>query len=152
MFKLLGLAFLAVIALSATALVGGGVYIASGGIAFAEVDTPEVKMTVPIPMRLADLGLAIASHSMPRHELEQMREEVADYAPMVEAALQEIAQVPDGTVLVTVKTSDEDVYIARERGKLVIDVDSPDATVHLKVPMRSIEHLAESLGDFLGAD
>ncbi len=151
MFKILGLIFLAVITLGATAVVGGGVYIVSGGIAVCEVDTPEISLTVPVPMRLADIGLAIAMHAMPRHELEQLREEVDRFVPLIEAALEGVADVPDGTVLVRVKTAEEDVYIARERGKLVIDVDSPDATVHIKVPTRSIRSLSRSLGEFLSA-
>ena len=151
MLKILGLCFLALITLSGTAFVGAGVYIASGGIAVCEIDTPEVSFTVPVPMRLADLGLAIAMHAMPRHELEQLREEVGQFVPLIETALEGIADVPDGTVLVSVKTGEEEVYIARERGKLVIDVQSPDATVHIKVPARSMRRLAHSLGEFLSA-
>ena len=102
-------------------------------------------------MRLADLGLAIAMHAMPRHELEQLREEVGQFVPLIETALEGIADVPDGTVLVSVKTAEEEVSIARERGKLVIDVQSPDATVHINVPARSMRRLAHSLGEFLSA-
>ena len=149
MFKLLGIAFLAVIMLGASAVVGGGVYLASGGIAVCEVDTPEVSLTVPVPMRLAELGLAIATHAMPSEELERMRREVGPYAPMVEAALEALSEVPNGTVLVAVETMEETVYIGRERGKLVIDVEAPDATVHVRVPMRSIRALSDSLGEFL---
>ena len=151
MLKILGLSFLAVITLSGTAFVGAGVYVVSGGIVVCEIDTPEVSFTLPVPMRLVDLGLAVATHSMPRHELEQLREEVGEFVPLIETALEGLTDVPDGTVLVSVKAAEEDVYIGRERGKLVIDVEAPDATVHIKIPARSMRSLSNSLGEFLSA-
>ena len=86
MLKIFALIFLALITLGGTAVVGGGIYIASGGIAVCEIDTPEVSFTLPVPMRLADLGLTIAMHAMPRHELEQLREEIGPFVPLIEAS------------------------------------------------------------------
>ena len=149
MLKILGVIFLAFITLGASAVVGTGAYVYSGGIAVCEVETPEVSLTVPIPMRLADIGLSVAHFAIPNEELRRIREEAAPFRPMVEALLTGIADIPDGTTIVSVETPTETVHVGRYGGDFKIDVDTTDAVVHVRVPASSIKRLGRSLGRFL---
>ncbi len=149
MLKILGVIFLSFITLGASAVVGTGAYVYSGGIGVCEVDTPEVSFTVPFPMRLADIALSVARFAMPADELRRMREEVAPFQPMLEALLTGIADIPDGTTLVSVETPTETVHVGRHDGDFRVDVDTPDAVVHVRIPASSIKRLGRSLGRFL---
>ena len=149
MFKIFAVIFLAFVTLGASAVVGTGAYIYSGGIAVCEVDTPEVSLTVPVPMRLADIGLSVARFAMPPEELRRVRKEAAPFRPMIEALLSGIADIPDGTTLVSVETPTETVHFGRHGSDMRIDVDTIDAEVHVTIPARSIRRLGRSLGRFL---
>ena len=148
MIKIFAVVLLSALTLSATAVVGTGAYLYSGGIAVCEVDTPEVKLTIPVPMRLADIGLTVARFAMPREDLRQMRREVAPFVPLVEGVLRSIADIPEGT-LVAVSTAEETVFVGHRRGKMQIDVETADAVVHVRVPMRSLQRLARGVGRLL---
>ena len=68
---------------------------------------------------------------------------------MIEALLAGIADIPDGTTLVSVETRTETVHIGRNGGDIKIDVDASDAVVHIRVPASSIKRLGRNLGRFL---
>ena len=87
MFKVIAVIFLSFITLGASAVVGTGAYIYTGGIAVCEVDTPEVSLTVPVPMRLAEIGLSVTRFAMPAEELREVRKQAGPFRPMIEALL-----------------------------------------------------------------
>jgi hypothetical protein len=62
----------------------------------------------------------------------------------VAKAMDELAKYPD-FVLTEVTSRSEHVTITTRRGDLVIDVNSPDETVHVKVPMRAIKAVLSKL-------
>ena len=148
MLKIVAITVLSLVTLGASAVVGTGVYVATGGIATCHVDTPEVTLTIPVPMRLAEIGLTIARIAVPDRELRRMRRELEPYRPLVEGVIEGLTEIPEGT-LVFVETPSETVYVGRERGDLVIDVDAPDAIVRISIPMRSIRRLGRGVGKFL---
>ncbi len=149
MLKILGVTLLACITVSASAVVGTAAYVATGGMGMCRVETPDVSLTVPLPMRLAELGLTVARFAMPASELREIRREAGPFRPLVEGVLSAIADIPAGTTLVSVETEQATVLIRRQGRNLTIDVEAPDAIVHITVPVRSIRRLGRSVGRFL---
>ncbi|HVR30430.1 MAG TPA: hypothetical protein VMS86_12960 [Thermoanaerobaculia bacterium] len=145
MIKLIGLTLLVGISMSAATVVSGVAFLATGGVALCQVETPEVDLTIPVPTRLADAGLLLARLVIPEDELADARREVAPFMPMIQTAAWELANVPNGTVLVSVTTPQETVLVERRGGRLHVDVDAPDAKVHVSLPARSVARLARQL-------
>ena len=150
MIKLIAIVLTSLVTLSATAVVGTGAYLFSGGVAVCKVETPEVSLTIPVPMRLADVGLTIARFAIPHHELREMRRELAPFVPLLEGVLNGIADIPEGSELVSVETPTETVFIGVRDGKMQIDVEAEDAVVHVSVPMSSFRRLARGVDRLLG--
>ena len=151
MLKVIGVTFLACVTVSASAVVGTAAYVATGGMGMCKVETPDVSLTVPLPMRLAELGLTVARLAIPASELREIRREAAPFRPLVEGVLSAIADIPAGTTLVSVETDQETVLIGRQGRNLTIDVEAPDTIVHVTVPVRSIRRLGRAVGRFLDA-
>jgi hypothetical protein len=149
MIKLFALTVFTGLSMSAATLVSGAVFLATGGVAVCRVATPEVNLTIPVPTHLIDVALVAARFGMPDHELAQMRREVEPWIPMIEAGTRELAVLPDGTVLVAVETSEVTVLVERRGGRFRVDVDSPDADVHVSLPARSFKRIASQLTSFL---
>ena len=145
MIKLMGLTLLVGISMSAATVVSGAVFLATGGVAFCQVETPEVDLTFPVPTRLADAGLLLARLAVPEKELAEARREIEPFLPLIQEVARELADVPNGTVLVSVTTPDETVVVERRGGRLRVDVDAPDASVHVSLPARSVKRLARQL-------
>ena len=149
MIRLIGLTLLVAIAMSAATVVGAVAFLVSGGVAVCQVKTPEVDLTIPVPTRLADAGLLLARVAMPEEELAEVRREIEPYAPMIEASMRELADVPNGTVLVSVDSPEETVRVERRGGRLRVAVDAPDTVVRVSLPVRSVKRLARQLTAFL---
>jgi hypothetical protein len=143
--KLIGLTFFVGIAMSAATMVSAVAFLAAGGVAVCRVETPDVNLTIPVPTRLADAGLMVARIAIPEQELDSMRQEMQPFLPMVEAATRELADVPNGTVLVAVDTPEERIRIERRLGRLRVDVRAPDTVVHVSLPARSVKRIARQL-------
>jgi hypothetical protein len=143
--KLFGLFALVSVSMSAATTVGAAAFLATGGVAMCRIDTPDVDLTLPIPTRLADLGLVAARIAMPDQERARLHREIDDFMPMIEAVADELEALPNGTVLVSVETPDETVRIERRRGRFHVDVVAPDATVHVSVPARSMTRLVRQI-------
>ena len=77
MLKLLGGLTLAAILTSGAALAAVAGWMVSGGVAVCDVDTPEVSLKIPVPTRLADVGLMVARFAVPAEELREIRREAA---------------------------------------------------------------------------
>jgi len=99
------------------------------------------SISLPVPVNLASSALSF----IPEDELEEIRAEIGPWMPVVDAVLAELARCADGT-LVEVESDSETVSIVKRGGKLVIDVDTRDETVHLSVPIRGVEKLVRQLG------
>lgn len=149
MIKLAALTLFAGLSMSVATIVSGGVFLATGGVAVCQVATEDVDLTIPIPTHLIDVVLVTARLAMPEQELDSVRREIEPWAPMIEAAGRELANLPDGAVLVSVETTDETVRIERRGGRLRIDVAADDADVHVSLPARSIQRIARQVTTFL---
>ena len=134
-------------------LVGGTAYAtyrAFTGFGMITVDVAE-KSTAGGRVRLVLPGVLLhagtcALRFVPDHELIEVRREIDEFAPMIEAIAEELDAMPD-TTLVRVESEDEYVYIRKRDGQLVIDVETADEDVHVSIPIGAVVELIEALAD-----
>jgi hypothetical protein len=138
------LALVSVLAVGTVATAG---YVVSGGVASVNVDTPDVDLTIPVPLRLVDLGLAIAHLAGADQELAEAREHLDRARPYLRDLAAEIGRIPEGK-LVTVRTEHEWVSVEQRGGRFRIDVETPDANVHVSVPRRAASRLLHQVASF----
>jgi hypothetical protein len=149
MLKIIGGVVLAAVLTGGVTLASAAAWVATGGIAVCDIKTPDVSLKVPIPARLAEIGLLIARFAIPEEQRREMREEVGAFRPMIETVLESLADLPEGT-LVSVETDSESVYVGREGSTFVVDVVADDADVRVTFPTRSFRRLAHGVGELLG--
>ena len=70
-----------------------------------------------------------------------------EYAPAALGILEILDYVPNGTVFVSVEDGDESVRVSKERGKFRVQVDSPEVSVKVAVPTRSVKRI---VGEIMG--
>jgi hypothetical protein len=92
------------------------------------------------------LLISIAVRLVPNHQLADGAKQLRPWLPTVHAALQGLRDSPDLT-LVEVRDPDDHVHVAKDGGNLVVDVDSPDVTVHVSVPWRAINGAVQAVAD-----
>jgi hypothetical protein len=85
-----------------------------------------------------------AVHLAPRHAIEDAARQAGPWMPVVQEIAKELRNYPNAE-LVEVQDENEHVVVRTESGGLRIDVDSPDETVHVACPLRTIEHISEQL-------
>jgi len=73
----------------------------------------------------------------PEARLREAAERARAVLPAAQVAARELQSYPD-TVFVEVMDGPEHVRIEKRGGNLVVDVDSPQETVHVSVPLRTI--------------
>jgi hypothetical protein len=146
MFKLFGLTLLIGLTTSVQTMVAGAVFLTMGGVAVCKVESPEVNLFIPVPTQLADAGLMVARLAMPDRERDQVRSEVEPWLPLIETITEELASVPNGTVLVSVETAQEKVSVRKTLGRFTVDVDTEDTDVHVSFPARAAKRIARQLG------
>lgn len=115
-------------------LVGGAVMNASVLIVDVQ-DGDGTHIMVPVPLALAQLGLAFAPDEVKRVQVE----EAGKYMHYAQRIVAELGNAPDG-VFVEVEDGDDHVVIAKEGGVLRISVDEGDdgARVRVNIPFESI--------------
>lgn len=121
--------------------------VAATGLVTVQIEErgPEgVRLLVPVPAVLLDLGLGIATLAAPADELRQLRAEAAPFQPALEAIARGIEECPDA-VLVDVVTDRESVRVTKRGNTLVIDVDAEDAEVRVALPARTLSKVARFL-------
>jgi hypothetical protein len=146
MFKLFGVTLLIGLSTSVQTVVAGAVFLAMGGVAVCRVEAPDVNLFIPVPTQLIDAGLLVARVAMPDQERDRMRQEVEPWMPMVETITDALADLPNGTVLVSVETTEETVRVEKRLGRLTVAVDTEDTDVHVSLPARSAKRIGRQLG------
>ena len=142
MIKLIGVSFLIGSSVFFTSIVGAGAYLVTGGIMVCDVETPEVNLTIPVPTRLADMAFLVARVALPDEDREEIRREIGPFLPFIDELFGGLADIDNGTTLVSVETGQETVLIEKRRGKFLIDVDAEDAKVRVSIPARSLRRLS----------
>lgn len=134
-------------------LVGGAAYatwrvVTSHGLITVDVSEKSmaggrVRVVLPgILLRAGTCALAFA----PEHELDRIRRDLDEVAPMMTVVAEELEAMPDMT-LVRVESEDEYVLIRKEDGHLVIDVETRDEDVHVSIPIDAVGDVIRVLGD-----
>jgi len=135
------LACITVFCVASVALVG---YVVSGGIATVSVDTKGADFSIPVPMRILDLGLGVAGMTVPVSELRatqaELQTHLREYRPVLEEIADQLHHFPEGE-LVRVVTENELVVVRHTRGKFRVEVVTPDAHVKVTVPRRAMSRL-----------
>ncbi|MFN7975029.1 MAG: hypothetical protein U0166_22205 [Acidobacteriota bacterium] len=86
------------------------------------------------PAAIVNLGLTVAPGFIPEDAWGEDREEIARFRPALVALAREIEKCPEGD-LIEVRDRDETVHIGLRDGAFAIDVESPQESVHLAVPV-----------------
>ena len=72
--------------------------------------------------------------------------EAEEWRPLVRQLADELGSMPEGE-LVRVTTGEEVVLISQRGGRFRIDVDAPDAEVHISLPRRSAARILDKIAD-----
>lgn len=89
-------------------------------------------------------AVPMAMHLVPRNHMREASREVREALPMVQAIAKELKKYPDAD-LIEIVDGEQHVQMRTNHGRLQIDVEAPDETVHLLVPLSTIEDLADQL-------
>lgn len=89
----------------------------------------------------------MAMHLVPREHLREASREARDALPMVRAIAKELKKYPDAD-LIEIVDGEQHVQMRTNHGRLQIDVEAPDQTVHVLCPLSTIEDLADQLKTF----
>ena len=81
---------------------------------------------------------------VPDQQLQRGLRDARPWMPVAAAAARELERYPDAT-FIEVSGPREHVRIATRAGVLTIDVDSPDETVHLAIPLATLADLTAEL-------
>ena len=125
-----------------TALVAGAVVSSEGFIHVKvhEKRTNGTHISLVVPAILVPVTLKF----VPNRYLAQGAANVRPYLPLIDAALSGLADSPDGP-LVEVTEPDQHVSVVKIGGSVVIDVDDPDETVHVAVPLHATQNAIDEI-------
>jgi hypothetical protein len=128
-----------------TALIGGAA-LSSEGFIYVNVQEKHpggTHVNVFVPAALVPAAL----HFVPRHHFADSSHDMREALPIIDAAIPALKDTPDG-VLVEVRDPGEHVVVTKRGGSIVVDVNDPDETVHVSVPLiaaqSAIHQIAES--------
>ena len=109
-----------------------------------DVRTPapdRVNLKIPVPLGLLRLALVLA----PDRELAvEAPAELRHQREVVLAVLRALDESPDGTTFVRVTSPDAKVRIAKEGGRLVVDVDAEDGRVRCNLRTAALQRALEA--------
>ncbi len=127
--------------LGVSVLAGAGVVYQYGAVkVYVEEKKPGgERVRLWVPGVLAPVALKL----IPAEEL-RLPPEARRWMPALRAAGEELERVED-FILVEVEDGGEHVRIEKRNGALIIDVVSPEETVHLSVPLRVVLSVARQL-------
>jgi hypothetical protein len=103
-------------------------------------------INVIAPAMLVPIAVHIASHLGSRQQIDQAAEKIQPWAPTIRAALSELNDLDDMT-LIEVSEPGDHVSVEKVGSEIVIDVDDKDATVHVSAPIRAISSKIRQIAD-----
>jgi hypothetical protein len=71
--------------------------------------------------------------------------------PIIDAAIPALNDTPDG-VLVEVRDPGEHVVVTKRGGSIIVDVNDPDETVHVSVPLIAAQSAIHQIAEANPAD
>ncbi len=136
---------LAKIATSLLLFIGAGIFMLATvlyqtGIFYVEVQEKRPDghhLYIPVPVVLAHAAVAC----VPDKELKEVRAELTPRRDLIVAACDAISDCPDGAFVEYTNGDQEHVTVAKRGGYLLVDVDSRDEKVKVRVPIWSVRNL-----------
>jgi hypothetical protein len=121
----------------------GGAYVFHEGVINVDVDEfrpggPHVHVWVPAT------AVSLGMRALPRHHLEHAASQVQPFLPVLREVAKELKRFPNAK-FVEVKNGTDDVFIGTVDGKIRIDAVSNNETVHLRIPIETVEDVADRL-------
>jgi hypothetical protein len=93
-----------------------------------------------VPATAVNVGL----HVVPNRQLEEAAQKAQPFLPALRALAKELKKYPNAE-LVDVLDGRDHVHIATVDGKIGIDVIDHDETVHVRVPLETLEDVSDRL-------
>lgn len=93
-----------------------------------------------LPATVATWGAHMVPEDRIKNHLRHQRENLA----LARVVLNEMEKLPDA-VLVEVESPKEQVHVAIRNGSFIVDVNDPNDTVHLRLPIRAARKVVEDL-------
>lgn len=132
-----------------TALVGAAA-LSSEGFIYVNVQEKHpggTHVNVFVPAALVPTAL----HFVPKRNFAGSSHDMREALPIIDAAIPALNDSPDG-VLVEVRDTGEHVLVAKQGGSIIVDVNDPDETVHVSVPLRAAQSAIHQLADASAMD
>jgi len=128
--------------MAGAAVAGAGVLCSEGlvQVKVIEKQPQGVHIRMFAPAMLAPMAM----HLAPRQSLAEATREIHPYLPVIRATMESLRQADD-VVFVQVEGPGEHVKVQKLGGSIIVDVDDPDATVHVTAPIRAIASTMEQL-------
>ena len=125
-----------------TALVAGAVVSSEGFIHVKvhEKQTNGTHISLVVPAMIVPVTLKF----VPNHYLAEGSVNLRRYLPVIDAAISGLADCPDGP-LVEVTDGDQHASVVKSAGSIVVDVDDPDETVHVSVPLHATQSAIDEI-------
>jgi hypothetical protein len=95
---------------------------------------------VPVPVGLMNLGL----NMIPGEMLSQVSDNLGPHRKVVQSLADQLENIPD-TDFVDVQGKDQHILVSKNGSNLVIDVQTPEETVYVSVPIRSTGNIVSKL-------
>ncbi len=127
------------------AAIAGGAFVYDLGAVYVSVKEKKPGgegVRLILPGAIAPMGVWLA----PKDKLRKALKDAEPYLPALHAAAAELAACPD-TTFIEVVGPQEEVYIAKEGSRLVIDVDDKNETVHISMPLETVRFVAAQLAN-----
>jgi hypothetical protein len=127
-----------------TALVGAAA-LSSEGFIYVNVQEKHPggsHVNVLVPAALVPATLRF----VPNHHLAEASQQLRPFLPAIDAAIPALGDCPDG-VLVEVVDPGEHVLVTKRGGSIVVDVNDPDDTVHVSVPLRAAQSAIHQIAE-----
>lgn len=118
----------------------GTTYLIESGIAIVDIDTPEVRLWIPVPIALGHWACDLANVAIER---QRGWDKVMQYRIEIAEILRQIKELPDAD-LVEVQNPREQVRIYKRADALYVSVDSTKEKVLVRLPTQAVDNLVKA--------
>jgi hypothetical protein len=131
-----------VLGMAGTAFVGAGLLCSEG---FVQVNVQQKRADGHHIDVIAPAALApFAAHCIPARNLVDASQQIRPWLPLIDTTLDAL-RATNNIVLVDVTEPGKHVRVSKLGGSIVIDVDDPNETVHVAVPLRAMEGTVDQI-------
>jgi hypothetical protein len=116
-------------------------YVVQAGFAVVHVKTPDARVWVPVPLAFGHLAGYLLDIPL---KTDGKFQEVWQYRDAAAEILRQLPGLPDAD-LVQVDSGQEHVRIFKRGDALFVQVDTPREKVNVRLPMQTVEQLADAL-------